>query len=223
MSPNTPAVNTLPVSVILLFLPIVVVEGYFAGAEAGLWGAFDTRLTVIRDYAVIPELVSALINAGYWNLDLFLPFVTHPFVHSSFLNAVFAGVLLLAMGKFVGEAMGDLAIAVIFFASAIMGALAYLILLPDTYPVFGGFPAVYGLIGAFTFVRFSDANGLKQQQMMAFQLLAFLMVLNLVFTFVFGGPNTWMADLVGALTGFFLAAALNPGGIDQVIKTLRRR
>ncbi|MEO0358321.1 MAG: rhomboid family intramembrane serine protease [Pseudomonadota bacterium] len=188
-----------------------------------LWGTFDARLTLIRDYAIIPDLVSAQVAAGYWNLDLFLPFVTHPFIHASFLMTVFAGVLLLAIGKFVGEAMGNMAICIIFFASTIVGALAYLILLPDTYPLFGGYPAVYGLIGAYTFVRFSDAQGLKTQQMRAFQLLAFLMVLNLVYTLVFGGPNTWMADLVGAITGFLLAAAMNPGGIPHLLETLRRR
>ena len=40
----------------------------------------------------------------------------------------------------------------IFFGSAIVGALVFALLTNVRTPLVGGYPAVYGLIGAFTFI-----------------------------------------------------------------------
>ncbi|MGB1234272.1 MAG: rhomboid family intramembrane serine protease [Planktomarina sp.] len=222
MSNNQPIVNQLPAGAILLFLPIVVIEMYFAGAEARLWGSFDARLNLIRDYTVVPELVDLSIQANRWSWDWLITFVTYPFVHGAFLQATFGAVFVLAIGKFVGEAMGSLALIIIFFVSAIVGAAMYVLLTADTYPMFGAFPAAYGLIGAFTFVRFAQAEGLRDQQVRAFQLIGILMALSLLFSAFFGGPNTWVGELFGAVTGFLTAAALRPGGVPYLLAKLRR-
>lgn len=223
MPSKTPAVNQLPVSVILLFLPIVLVEAYFAGAQAGLWGGLNTRLLALQQFIVIPEIVDLSIQAGRWSWDWMLTFVTYPFFSASILQATFGAVFVLAIGKFVGEAMGDFAVFTIFFAATIVGATAYVLFTSADYPLFGAFPAAYGLIGGFTYVQFALAGNVKEQQIKAFQLIGVLMLINLAFSLVTGGPPTWVAELVGAITGFLTAAALRPGGLPQLLETLRRR
>ena len=221
--PQTPVVNALPVAVILLILPIIVIEAYFAGAEARLWGSFDARLILINEMAVAPDRIQTSLAKGIWTLDWAKTLLLYPFVHISFLQTVFAGMFILALGKFVGGAMGNAAVVIVFFSSAVIGALAYVILLPDTYPLFGAYPSAYGLIGAYTYVLFALAGGVREEQMRAFQLIGMLMAINLVFTLISGGPNVWMAELVGAVTGFLASAALRPGGIPHLLETLRRR
>ena len=55
----THAVNPLPPAVIVLFLIIVIGEAYIAGAEARLWGSFDARIALMRQFAFMPEGLAA--------------------------------------------------------------------------------------------------------------------------------------------------------------------
>ena len=66
-----PAVNPLPPAVIVLFLTVVLCEAYIAGAEAQLWGQFDARLGLIRQFAFLPEGFERALSAGIWQPELF--------------------------------------------------------------------------------------------------------------------------------------------------------
>ena len=90
------------------------------------------------------------------------------------------------------------------------------------FPLFGGFPAAYGLIGAFTFVLFSRSEGLLSQQLMAFRLLGILMLINIGFSLLQNGPPIWVAELCGAVTGFISAAIIHPGGVRVIVNKFRQ-
>ena len=66
-----PAVNPLPPAVIVLFLAVVIGEAYIAGAEAQLWGQFDARVGLIRQFAFFPEGFERALAAGIWQPELF--------------------------------------------------------------------------------------------------------------------------------------------------------
>jgi len=217
-----PAVNPLPAAVVALFLPIVGVELYLAIASMGLLNAGMGRIELVQQFSVLPELVHHVINDGRWDMMEWGRFVLYPFIHASTLSATFGAVFVLALGKFVGEVMGNRAVVIVFFSAAISGALAYVFLTPETYPLFGAYPAAYGLIGAFTYIRFAQTEGMGVQQVMAFQLLAILMAINLIFALIMGGPDLWVAELAGAAAGFVTAAALRPGGLPHLLAKLRR-
>jgi rhomboid protease GluP len=119
----TPAVNPLPPAVIVLFLIVVLSEIYIAGAEARLWGSIDARIGLIRQFSFMPEGFERAISAGLWIPELFWRMLTYPFVHGSLMQGVFASVFVLALGKFVGEVLGNVAVVAIFFSSAIFAAL----------------------------------------------------------------------------------------------------
>jgi rhomboid protease GluP len=73
-------------------------------------------------------------------------------------HAAFVVVFILAIGKMVAEVFSPIAFVAIFWVSAIFGALAYVVLLDSPFPLIGGYPGVYGLIGAFTFLMWVDAG-----------------------------------------------------------------
>ncbi len=221
--PNGPVVNNLPPTVILVFLPMVIAEGFFAGAEAGLWGQQGIRALALQQYAYFPEVTEQAIQNGSWGLDVFWRFVTFSFININFLGALFAGVMTLALGKFVAEALGEVTFVVTFFATAAFGALIYTLLSGETYPLFGAYPAAFGMLGAFSFVMYTQAGGMASQQMRAFQLLGVLLVLNWIYVLFFGAANTWIAELAAAILGFAIAAARVPGGVDLLLSRLRQR
>lgn len=222
---NTQPVNPLPPVVILLFLALVLPEAVFLlGAQGWVGGpeAIGWRLSAVQQYAFSGDLFDWMMANGRWMPEHLLRFVTYAFVHESFTSTLFSAVLMLALGKLIGEAMGQIAVLVLYFGGSIFGAFVYVLLLNDPAWLIGGFPAVYGLIGGYSFLmwqRLADTGG---QQMRAFSLIAILLGLQLVFGALFGPTTEWVADLAGFVFGFGASILLVPGGLARVIYHFRR-
>ncbi|OED49080.1 rhomboid family intramembrane serine protease [Rhodobacteraceae bacterium (ex Bugula neritina AB1)] len=222
--PHNAPVNPLPAAVVALVLVIMGVEAMFSLGTRGIAGgpeAIGWRLEAIQSYAFSSEIFWWMQETGRWPLEHLKRFASYVFVHGSFTHALFVCVFVLAMGKMVGEVMGDLAMVIIFLLSGAGGALGYALLIADGQPLIGGFPAVYGLIGAFTFLLWRSLALVGAQQSRAFSLIAFLMGAQLLFGLLFGGQKDWVADLVGFATGFGLSFFLAPGGWARIRDRIR--
>ena len=99
----------------------------------------------------------------------------------------------------VGEIFSSWAVLVVFFGAALAGALAYTALPMIHAPLIGGYPPVYGLIGAFTFLLWTNLAGSGASQYRAFSLIGMLMGIQLLFGVLFGGGWDWVAELAGLL------------------------
>lgn len=223
--PNLSPVNPLPPAVVALVLVIMGVEAAFSLGMRGLIGgpeAVGWRLEAFQSYAFSSEVFWWMVETGQWPVEHVIRFLSYAFVHGAFTHALFVCVFVLAMGKMVGEVMGDLAMVLIFVLSAMGGALGYAVFLNAPVPLIGGFPAVYGLIGAFTYILWRQLSLVGAQQSRAFSLIAFLMGAQLVFGLLFGGQKDWVADLCGFATGFGLSFFLAPGGWARIRSALRR-
>lgn len=217
--------NSMPAPVWALFLMIAGVEGLFSLGEAGLIGgpgAVGWRLTAINDYGFSGAAFNFMVENGRLLPDQMLRFVTYPFVHGSFTSMLFAGVLLLAMGKMTGEVMGGWAVVLLFVLCGIFGALAFGLFTNQAWMI-GAYPSVYGLIGAYTFLMWQKLAATGGQQRQAFTLIGFLMGVQLVFGIFFEVGYTWVAELAGFATGFVLSAIVMPGGVARMVSVLRRR
>ncbi len=218
--------NALPPIVVALAVLIFGIELVFQAGARGFVGgpeAVGWRLEAIQTYAFSGVIFDWMIETGRWPLEHLMRFVTYPFVHNSFTHVLMVIVFLLALGKMVGEVFGTLAVLVVFFMSAIVGALAYAVLLNDPAPLYGGYPAVYGLIGSYTFMLWISLTGTGNTQYKAFTLIGFLLGIQLVFGLLFGGNKDWLADVFGFLTGFAVSFAMVPGAWGRMIKKLRQR
>lgn len=223
---NPSPFNALPPVVVALCLVIFGIELVFTLGGQGLVGdasAVGWRLAALQQYGFSPEGFRWMLENGVWPFEIVKRFLSYAFVHGSMTQAVFVCVFLLAMGKMVGEVMGEIAVLVIFAASAIGGALAYGLLAPGNPGLFGGFPAVYGLIGGFTHLLWLSLASVGAQQYRAFSLIAFLMGVQLLFGLIFGGSPDWIADLAGFATGFGLSFFLVPGGWARILQKLRQQ
>lgn len=208
---NEPPLNPLPPMVIALFLVIVGLEVVFTLGARGLIGgpgAVGWRLGTLERFAFSAEIFDWMRESGRWPIEHVMRFVSYPFVHASFTHALFAGVMLLALGKMVGEAMGSFAVVLIFFVSAAGGALVYALAVGSSMPLIGAFPAVYGLIGGFTYLLWLRLGQLGEKQIRAFTLIGFLLAIQLIFGLLFGANYEWVADLAGFAIGFALSTSL---------------
>jgi membrane associated rhomboid family serine protease len=80
----------------------------------------------------------------------------------------------------------------------------------------GIYPAVWGLLGAYTWGLWRKADATGRARLMAFRLVALLLFLQLFFRLTFGGGNEWIADLGGFLAGFALSFLVAPDAPDRL-------
>lgn len=216
--------NPLPPFALALFVAILGIEAAFSLGARGLVGgpeAVGWRAGAIEDYGFHPEILRWMIESGQYPVEHLRRLVTYAFVHGSFTHALFAGVLLLAMGKFLSETFRHWAVLALFLLATVAGALAYG-LLPGDHPwLIGAFPGVYGMIGGFTYVMWLRLGQLGANQARAFTLIGVLMGLQLVFGLLFGAAPTWVADVAGFAAGFVASVPLIPGGWARLRARLR--
>ncbi|MCA8869762.1 MAG: rhomboid family intramembrane serine protease [Rhodobacteraceae bacterium] len=226
---NASPFNAIPPVVVAVALAIIGVELLMQAAEAGFIGGpqgIAWRLEAITVYGVFDSVFNWMIETWRVPPEHLLRFVSYSFLHAGFTHAAFAVVMLLAIGKMVAEAFSSLAFLAIYFLSTIVGALAYVLLLNSSQPLIGAFPAVYGMIGALSYMLWIRARFEGSNQLRAFSLILALMGIQLFFKLVFGGADDWVADIAGFLTGFGLSFFLAPQGgarIVNIVNRLRRR
>ncbi len=219
-------VNPLPPVVTALFLLLAGVEAVLWLGSKGIIGgpsAIGWRLDAIQRYAFSNDIFNWMIANGQYPVQHMIRFVSYLFVHYSFTHAIFGGVLLLAMGKMVGEVFSGWATLAVFALSGIAGALGYALLLETSVPLLGSYPGVYGLIGAFTFLLWTSLGAVGAPQARAFSLIGMLVAIRLGFNLIFGGTPIWVADVVGFGAGFALSFVLVPGGWQRIREKIRRQ
>ncbi len=224
--PDASPFNPLPPVVVALALLIFVIELAFAAGTRGYAGGPDAvgwRLEAIQNYGFFAPVLDAMIARGSWPIEHVIRFVTYPFVHWSFTHMIMVLVFLLALGNLVGRVFGAWALLAIFFGSAIIGAIVYTVIVGSNDPLIGGYPAVYGLIGAYTFVLWVRLGQQGANQSQAFTLIAVLLGIQLVFGLLFGSRQDWIADLGGFAAGFLMSFVVSPGGWARVRDRLRQR
>ena len=224
---NAAPINPLPMVVWVLVLPMIAMELVLNAAAAGLVGGAEGigwRLQAVERFAFVPDVMRRMIELNSYSPEALARLVTYPLVHASAAHALFGVVILLALGKMVGEVFRWWAVLVVYFGAAVAGALVYTLLLPGVRaPLIGAYPGDYGLIGAFTFLMWVNLAAVGANKLRAFSMIGFLMGIQLVFGLLFGGGYEWVADLTGFCAGFLLSFIVSPGGFARVLEKVRQR
>ncbi len=226
MDHTTSPLNRLPPAVWVLAAPMILIElalqaggnGIAGGAEGIGW-----RVAVLERFAFFPELWRWHLEMGSWPVEDVLRLVSYPFVHGDLTSAVFGVVMLLALGKMVGEVFRWWALIVVFLGSGIIAALVYAAMPFVTTAIAGAFPPVYGLVGAFTFLMWVRLAAVGANQFRAFSLIGALLFFQFVLGMLFGGGTLWVAEIAGFVAGFGLSFVVSPGGWARVKARLRER
>lgn len=223
---NAPPLNPLPMVVWALALPMIAMEVLLNLGARGLVGgplAVGWRLDAVQRFAYSPDLMRYMWQTGQYPAEAMLRLISYPLVHGNITHALFVVVMVLALGKMVGEVFRWWAVLVVFFGATALGALIYTLVPGAVAPLIGGYPAVYGLIGAFTFLIWVKLAAQGANQLRAFTLIGLLLGIQLLFGLLFGGGWNWVADLAGFVAGFFLSFVVSPGGWGRVVDKLRAR
>lgn len=218
-------VNPLPPVVWALFLLVAGVEIVFQAGENGLAGgpeAIGWRIALAQQFGFSGVAFDWMLENGRWPLEHVQRFFTYLFVHGALTATVFSAVMLLALGKLVGEAMGQWAVVWLFFGGGIFGATVFGLVTDEEW-LLGAFPGVYGLIGGYTYLMWLKLGQAGEDQRRAFSFIAFLMGIQLFFSVFFTNGMDWIADLAGFACGFALSPIAVPGGFRRLLDKMRQR
>lgn len=226
---NQSPFNNIPPVVVAIAVIIGGIEIAFQAGAAGFVGGsagVGWRIDAIERFGFFDPVFEWMRQTGNWPFEGLWRFVTYMFIHQSLMHALLASVLLLAMGKFVAERFAVSSVILIMVISAAFGALAYGFLADERFPLLGMYPAIYGLIGSFTFVMLLYYEAAGENRLQAFQMIGILVALQLIFSIMGGGPKDWIADIAGFVAGFSLSFVLAPDGmirLRQWLDQTRRR
>ncbi len=222
-TPGLSPVNPVPPIVLALVLAVAAIEVALSLGGQGLVGgpgAVGWRVSLIERFAVSPAVLDYAVR---WEVGLWTRFVSYAFVHGSVTHALFAGAMLLALGKFVGEGMGQARTLAVFLAATVMGALLFALTAGERQPLYGAYPGIYGLIGAFTYLLWLKLGQAGENRLQAFRMIGVLMAFQLAFSVFFGSNPQWIGDVGGFLAGGATAVLVAPGGFATLRARLRAR
>jgi membrane associated rhomboid family serine protease len=209
---NNSLINPLPPIILIITLILILTELIFQLSKASVMFGESGQIlrnNVIIQYAFYGSLQDWMFNNGILRWEFAIRYFTYPFVHLSFMQTLIATVMFLALGKMVCEIYNGLLFFALVFASSVSGAFFYGLILDDQFPLTGLFPAIYGLIGAYTYILWISLRSVGAKSANAFTLVAVLLGIQIIFKFLFNGTNDWIADLFGFLTGFLFAFLTN--------------
>jgi membrane associated rhomboid family serine protease len=183
--------SRLSVTKVLVAINVAVyVLGLFPSIRAWLyqWGAMSTPLVII--------------DHQYWRM------FTSLFLHSGLFHILFNMWALWVVGEFLESTVGRAKYLILYFVSGFAGSVLILATL-SINPVVGASGAIFGLFGALAVHAFFNRGDFRSQAFL--RQILFIIVLNLVFTFAFGGIS-WQAHIGGLLGGAATMFAMILGG-----------
>ncbi len=221
--------NELPPVIVALAVIVGGIEIMMQLSSRGLIGGeagISWRVEAIRSFGFYDSVFEYMRETRTFNWETMGRMITYPFMHFAFTHAAFAVVMILAIGKAVAEVFHTVSVLILVVTCSVIGATAYGLVDDSQYPLIGTYPAVYGLLGAFTWLLWLKASATGESRLKAFRLIGVLAALQLFYRLAFGGGNDWAADLAGFATGFLLSFVLAPDGRARIagwVETLRRR
>jgi membrane associated rhomboid family serine protease len=200
---------------------------------------FPFVLTVVAGLFALPELVLMLADhgltgsgrwralayqfGGFWAglLQGWRPnfaaqpgtmFVTHAFLHAGLAHMVGNLGAFAAIAPPVLRRFGTRGFLGVYAVSVLGGGLAFGLLSSSTAPMVGASGAIFGLVGAWTWMQGADhaQRGTGAATLRVLGIAAGLALLNLAMWLLAGGVLAWETHLGGYLAGLGMAALLAP-------------
>ena len=216
----------IPPAVLVLAAAVGGAELILTAVQAGLWQpAFSSNLRVdaANNFGFSPWLFRAQFeSAGFLTLPT-IRLVTYPFVHFSWVHALFSVMFILVLGSVLSNFVRGLLVPVSFFASSAVSAVAYAWMSGADFPLLGAAPGYLGLLGLLAgilLMMHGRGHPAASPSMVAFPFL--LVGLKLTQDTVFGIPGYMSANASGFVLGFLVSLIAIPGGYLALTAGLKR-
>lgn len=180
----------------------------------GQWGE-TLRLWAFSHFAFFDLYLDAALAGRSVPPEFWLSFFTYSFLHGGFTHLLFNGVIFLALGGVLANALGTWRFLALFFFASATGALLWGLAFTSQPPghLVGASGALFGFFGALKRWewRWTAATGASRRR---FWGTIFALILLNLFLAIFGAAGltvAWEAHLGGFIGGWLIAPVLAPG------------
>ncbi|MDE9451641.1 rhomboid family intramembrane serine protease [Aliiroseovarius sp. Z3] len=202
-----PHLNPLAKTLLLGLIALnVTIEAVLFAADLGLVGTRQWRPLIYQNAAFWAGLLHNWrpnYTAQPWTM-----FITYAFLHGGIMHLLGNMLTLWLIGRMAIVRAGPKGFVLIYVLSAIGGALMFGALTLSARPMVGASGALFGLVGAILYWRWSDRRRLGLDQWPVLKTALILGVLNLLLWLLMGGLLAWETHLGGFIAGWLGAAAL---------------
>ena len=139
-----------------------------------------------------------------------LMFVSYGFLHSGFVHFAVNMVSLFWLGRLVVQRIGQGRFVLLYMMSMIGGAATFAVLSSSIQPMIGASGALFGLVGALAAWEYIDRYSAGLRQWPVFQIILFLLVLNVTYWWAVNGQLAWETHLGGFVSGWIMALLIDP-------------
>ncbi|WP_068301553.1 rhomboid family intramembrane serine protease [Pararhodobacter sp. CCB-MM2] len=225
---NSSPLNRLPGAVWLLLLAVLGIELVFVAAHYGLVGGAQGvgwRLAAIERFAFSGAIQQWMLENMRFPASSLWRYATYSFVHATTMSAIFAAVLIAALGKMLGERFGTLPFLLLALVTPVLAAMIFGLVVGDDQLgwLVGSMPMVFALVGGFTWMRFHDAQGDREKQKRAFSMIGLLLVARLAFGLVAEAGPGWIGEVAAFALGYGASALiLGPGSWQRTRARIQR-
>lgn len=177
-------------------------------AETPLFGMQGLRRTAILHGAFWPGLL------GGWEPvfpgQTALMFFSYAFLHGGFMHLLFNMLIVLHLGREAVARLGQRGFVLLYLLTAAGGATGFALLSASPGPMVGASGAVFGLFGATQFWDLQRRRAAGTTLRPVWQMMAGLILMNVVLLVMVGGILAWQAHLGGYVAGFVISWAVTP-------------
>lgn len=137
-----------------------------------------------------------------------LMFLSYSFLHGGITHLLGNMFTLAILAHYVVDRVGNWLFLLIYFGSAIGGAVVFGLLTSSPQPMVGASGALSGLAGAWLYWEWRDRRDLGLRLVPVWLTLLALVILNVILWLALDGLLAWETHLGGAITGCAIAAIL---------------
>ncbi|WP_116132943.1 rhomboid family intramembrane serine protease [Tropicimonas sp. IMCC34043] len=190
-----------------LIVTCIAIEAALSLSDFGLLPWPRLRYVFYEYGAFWPGLLQNWRPAFPW--QPWTMFLTYGFLHGGLLHLAFNMITLRSLGRVVIARIGALGFVAIYVTSMICGAGVYGMLAADNVPMVGASGALFGLAGALVGWAWTAQSDTMASIRATWQLIAFLIGINLVMYFSFSTGVAWQTHLGGFVVGWAVALLLD--------------
>jgi membrane associated rhomboid family serine protease len=199
-----PSRRPVPPVIWILVFASTLPEAILSGADLGLWGGPEWRLTAYQYGAFWAGLIHGW-QVLYTGQPIVM-FATYGFLHGGLSHLALNMATLIAFGAVLAPRFGTARFLILYALSQVGGGLAFGLMALDGEPMVGASGAIFGLAGAFLALTAQQLHRRGRSVAPVLQSAGALIVLNAVLWWAMAGGLAWQAHLGGFIVGALYAA-----------------
>lgn len=214
LRPNLPSAPVHPVLWLIAGL-IVATHLLAMSMRAGLIGTATQAWTFTFNFGFVNAYFDAFLAGDPVPLTFWISFISHAFLHGSWLHLGMNTAVMLALGHAITRMAGIRVFLAIFFPGVIAGAIAFALLTSHEAVLIGASGGVFALLGAVIAWRGIALYRIGASLAPVLRLVGGLAVIEFILSFgiadgMAGGVLSWQAHLGGFLAGVLIACLIVP-------------